>query len=121
MPRIMGKIMGLPPAIILLVLSVWGYALGIAGLILALPVTTLAISYYRHYVVGDDDVSTPPDAEAIAIEKEAGIYLDELKEQAAQGPAPEASAPADPTQAASTPAAASSAESATPHAAEPQP
>ena len=61
-PRIMGKIMGLPPAIILLVLSVWGYALGIAGLILALPVTTLAISYYRHYVVGDDDVSTPPDA-----------------------------------------------------------
>lgn len=120
-PRIMGKIMGLPPAIILLVLSVWGYALGIAGLILALPVTTLAISYYRHYVVGDDDVNTPPDAEAIAIEKEAGIYLDELKEQAAQGPAPEASAPADPTLAASTPAATSSAESATPRAAEPQP
>ena len=117
----MGKIMGLPPAIILLVLSVWGYALGIAGLILALPVTTLAISYYRHYVVGDDDVNTPPDAEAIAIEKEAGIYLDELKEMAAQGPAPEASAPADPTLAASTPAAASSAESSTPRAAEPQP
>ena len=34
-PRIMGKIMGLPPAIILLSLSVWGYALGIIGLIIA--------------------------------------------------------------------------------------
>ncbi len=54
-PRIMGKIMGLPPAIILLSLSVWGYALGIIGLIIALPVTTLCISYYRRYVVGNED------------------------------------------------------------------
>lgn len=76
-PRIMGKIMGLPPAIILLSLSVWGYALGIVGLIIALPVTTLAISYYKHYVVGDDKpINTPPDAEAIATERKEGIYLD---------------------------------------------
>lgn len=54
-PRIMGKIMGLPPAIILLSLSVWGYAFGIIGLIIALPVTTLAISYYRRYVVGEEE------------------------------------------------------------------
>lgn len=53
-PRIMGKIMGLPPAIILLSLSVWGYVLGIIGLIIALPITTLAISYYRRYIVGDN-------------------------------------------------------------------
>ena len=53
-PRIMGKIMGLPPAIILLSLSVFGYVLGLIGLIIALPVTTLAISYYKHYVVGNN-------------------------------------------------------------------
>lgn len=50
-PKIMGKIMGLPPAIILLSLSVWGYMLGIVGLIIALPVTTLMLSYYRRYIV----------------------------------------------------------------------
>lgn len=53
-PRIMGKIMGLPPAIILISLSVWGYALGIIGLIIALPATTLIISYYRNYVNGQE-------------------------------------------------------------------
>ena len=67
-PRIMGKIMGLPPAIILLSLSVWGYALGIIGLILALPVTTLAISYYKRYVVGDSDILDDKlDPETIAV------------------------------------------------------
>lgn len=76
-PRIMGKIMGLPPAIILLSLSVWGYALGIIGLIIALPVTTLAISYYKRYVVGNEDNnSTQPDQEAIETERAAGIYVE---------------------------------------------
>lgn len=56
-PRIMGKIMGLPPAIILLSLSVWGYALGIIGLILALPVTTLAVIYYKRYAVSEAPAS----------------------------------------------------------------
>lgn len=76
-PRIMGKIMGLPPAIILLSLSVWGYAFGIIGLILALPVTTLAISYYKRYVVGDSDIlNNKLDPETIAVAKEAGIYVE---------------------------------------------
>ena len=80
-PRIMGKIMGLPPAIILLSLSVWGYALGIIGLIIALPVTTLAISYYKRYVVGNgsgSDADLKPgelDEESIAVEKAAGTYV----------------------------------------------
>ena len=80
-PRIMGKIMGLPPAIILLSLSVWGYALGIIGLIIALPVTTLAISYYKRYVVGNGSVSDADlkpgelDEESIAVEKAAGTYV----------------------------------------------
>ncbi len=54
-PRIMGKAMGLNPAVILLSLSVWGALLGFIGLIIALPLTTLCISYYRRYVLGDDE------------------------------------------------------------------
>lgn len=50
-PRIMGKMMGLRPAIILLALSVWGCLLGFVGLIIALPLTTLIFSYYRLYVL----------------------------------------------------------------------
>lgn len=49
-PRIMGKAVGLPPFLILLSLSVWGYLLGIIGMIIALPLTTLIISYYKRYV-----------------------------------------------------------------------
>jgi predicted PurR-regulated permease PerM len=54
-PRIMGKAMGLNPAIILLALSVWGTLLGFIGLIIALPLTTLLISYYRYYIVAGID------------------------------------------------------------------
>lgn len=50
-PKIMGKVMGLNPAIILLSLSVWGCLLGFIGLIIALPLTTLLLSYYNQYVV----------------------------------------------------------------------
>ncbi|MCH5218141.1 MAG: AI-2E family transporter [Muribaculaceae bacterium] len=50
-PKIMGKAMGLNPAIILLSLSVWGCLLGFLGLIIALPLTTLVLSYYDLYVV----------------------------------------------------------------------
>lgn len=50
-PRIMGKTMGLNPAIILLSLSVWGTLLGFMGLIIALPLTTLLLSYYNRYVI----------------------------------------------------------------------
>ena len=45
-PKIMGKAMGLNPAIILLSISVWGTLLGLIGLIIALPATTLRIDYY---------------------------------------------------------------------------
>lgn len=51
-PKIMGKAMGLNPAIILLSLSVWGALLGFLGLIIALPLTTLLLSYYNIYIVG---------------------------------------------------------------------
>lgn len=54
-PRIMGHVMGLNPAIILLSLSIWGSLLGIIGLIVALPLTTLLISYYRRFVLKETD------------------------------------------------------------------
>ena len=50
-PKIMGKAMGLNPAIILLSLSVWGSLLGFMGLIIALPLTTLLLSYYNVYII----------------------------------------------------------------------
>ena len=52
-PRIMGKAMGLNPAIILLSLSIWGTLLGFIGLIIALPLTTLCLSYYKRFILQD--------------------------------------------------------------------
>lgn len=49
-PKIMGKITGFSPAIILLSLSVWGKLLGLLGLIIALPMTALLYAYYCRYV-----------------------------------------------------------------------
>ena len=49
-PHIMGKEMGLNPAVILLSLSVWGSLLGVLGMIIALPATTLILAYYERYV-----------------------------------------------------------------------
>lgn len=50
-PRIMGKVTGLNGAVILLSLSIWGSLLGFIGLIIALPLTTLIISYYKRYIL----------------------------------------------------------------------
>ena len=49
-PKIMGKAMGLNPAILLLSLSIWGALLGFLGFIVALPLTTLLIAYWQRYV-----------------------------------------------------------------------
>ena len=54
-PKIMGKAMGLNPAILLLSLSVWGALLGFIGLIIALPLTTLLIAYYQQYVTKEGE------------------------------------------------------------------
>ena len=55
-PKIMGKAMGLNPAILLLSLSVWGALLGFIGLIIALPLTTIIISYWQRYVTKEYEV-----------------------------------------------------------------
>ena len=54
-PKVMGKAMGLNPAILLLSLSVWGAILGFIGLIIALPLTTIIIAYYQRYVTKEKD------------------------------------------------------------------
>ena len=56
-PKIMGKVMGLNSAIILLSLSIWGALLGILGMIIALPLTTLLITYYQKYVINKSATS----------------------------------------------------------------
>lgn len=58
-PRIMGKAMGLNPAIILLSLSIWGSLFGLIGMIIALPLTTLLLSYYEQYIIMRNDDETP--------------------------------------------------------------
>lgn len=50
-PRVMGKITGLNPAIILLSLSIWGSLMGMLGMIIALPLTTLMLSYYQRFII----------------------------------------------------------------------
>lgn len=50
-PKIMGNVTGMSPAAILLSLCVWGAIFGVIGMIIALPMTTLIISYYRHHIV----------------------------------------------------------------------
>lgn len=56
-PKIMGKAMGLNPAILLLSLSVWGAILGFIGLIIALPLTTLIIAYWQKYITKELNVT----------------------------------------------------------------
>ena len=55
-PRIMGKITGLNPAIILLSLSIWGSLMGMLGMIIALPLTTLMLSYYQRYIINQENI-----------------------------------------------------------------
>ena len=60
-PKVMGKITGLNPAIILLSLSVWGTLMGIVGMIIALPCTTIMLSYYKRYIKkreGEESIGT---------------------------------------------------------------
>lgn len=58
-PRIMGQAMGLNPAIILLSLSIWGTLLGFVGLIIALPLTTLILSYYTRFILNEKQITAP--------------------------------------------------------------
>ena len=62
-PKIMGKAMGLNPAILLLSLSICGALLGFIGLIIALPLTTLLIAYWQRYITKEEQGQNKPHLE----------------------------------------------------------
>ena len=68
-PRIMGKRMNLHPAIILLSLSIWGHLLGVLGMIVALPLTTLLLAYLKRY---NEIAETSNHAEEIILKEAIG-------------------------------------------------
>lgn len=49
-PRIMEKNIGINPVIMVLSISVWTYVLGMPGLIIGLPLTSLCLIYLKRYV-----------------------------------------------------------------------
>ncbi|MEE2709246.1 MAG: AI-2E family transporter [Gemmatimonadota bacterium] len=59
-PKIMGKVTGFNPAVILLSLTVWGKLLGMLGLIIALPATFLIHSYYTRFLSLSQAPGGPP-------------------------------------------------------------
>ena len=77
-PKIMGSAMGLNPAVLLLSLSIWGSLLGFIGLIIALPLTTIIIAYYKRYVTFEGDLeemyqhAPPPAALCVLPKKKDG-------------------------------------------------
>lgn len=79
-PKVMGKAMGLNPAILLLSLSVWGTVLGFIGLIIALPMTTILITYYQRYVTRENEQTST----AIAPAGDNNGAADETKTQDGQ-------------------------------------
>lgn len=58
-PRIIGKAMSLNPAVIFLSLSIWGTLLGLIGLIIAIPLTTLLLAYYDTYFIKRQENDVP--------------------------------------------------------------
>ena len=55
-PKIMGDVTGMGPAWIFLSFSIWGSLLGVVGMIIALPLTTLLVSYYKRFVLKIEDL-----------------------------------------------------------------
>lgn len=58
-PKIMGNATGLNAAVILLSLSVWGKLLGMLGLLIALPMTYLILTYYRRFINKNQKIEGP--------------------------------------------------------------
>ena len=78
-PKIMGKAMGLNPAILLLSLSIWGALLGFIGLIIALPLTTLLIAYWQRYVTREKPQYKTPSTPHDKIQQNAEEIAQSLK------------------------------------------
>ena len=65
--------MGLNPAIILLSLSVWGTLLGLIGMIIALPLTTLLLAYYQEFINGKPEGSDDASQLLQKVENDDGV------------------------------------------------
>ncbi len=65
-PRILGQSVGLRPVVIMLSVFIWGRLLGFLGLVLAIPLTCLALVYYRRFVLKQSGEA--PEASAGAAE-----------------------------------------------------
>ena len=70
-PKIMGKAMGLNPAMIFLSLSIWGSLLGLLGMVIALPATTiigkwlkLGLTNWRNNVNAQYDAEHPTESQS---------------------------------------------------------
>ena len=50
-PKIMEYNIGMNPVIMVLALSIWGYILGWVGVVIAIPLTSLLIIYFKRFVV----------------------------------------------------------------------
>ena len=50
-PWIMEKNIGMNPVIMILALSVWSYALGLQGILIGIPLTSLMIIYFKRYIL----------------------------------------------------------------------
>jgi len=82
-PKIMGKVTGLGPAAILLSLSFWGALMGVVGMIIALPLTSLGLSCYRHYALHEPFASERTAKENMH-QPEVLMQEDEVVREAAQ-------------------------------------
>lgn len=76
-PKIMGKAMSMHPAIILLSLSIWGSLLGIAGMIIALPITTILMSYYKRFIIDREIIEELVSPEWSARQNESASETDD--------------------------------------------
>lgn len=56
-PRLQGESLGLSPWMILLSLSVWGKLLGFLGLVMALPLSCMALALYRQFMVEQGELT----------------------------------------------------------------
>lgn len=75
-PKIMGRRMNLHPAVILLALSVWSSLLGVLGMIVALPLTTLIIAYIKRYHELYDDISLDSSIANVVMQTKIGKSKD---------------------------------------------
>jgi len=61
-PKIMGDVTGLSPAVILLSLSIWWKFLGLLGFLIAIPMTCLLLVYYQRLINRNVSEGCPPGA-----------------------------------------------------------